>query len=93
MMPRGFGPQNARLRELLAERDARIEELLARLAAVGEQVAELRGQVADLAARAGKNPKNSSKPPSSDGLAKPAPRSLRGEVRAGAGPAERGSRV
>jgi hypothetical protein len=44
----GLRAANARLRELLAERDARIEELLARLAAVGEQVAELRGQVADL---------------------------------------------
>jgi hypothetical protein len=73
----GLRAANARLRELLAERDARIEELVARLAVAGEQVAELQGQVADLAARAGKNSRNSSRPPSSDGLAKPAPKSLR----------------
>jgi hypothetical protein len=54
---------NARLRELLAGRDA--------------EVAGLQAQVADLAARLGRNPGNSSKPPSSDGLAKPAPKSLR----------------
>ncbi len=41
------------------------------------QLDELQAQVADLAARAGQNSKNSSKPPSSDGLAKPAPKSLR----------------
>jgi transposase len=73
----GLRAANARLRGLLAERDARIEELLARLEEVGEQVAGLRAQVADLAAKAGQNSKNSSKPPSSDGLAKPAPKSLR----------------
>jgi transposase len=73
----GLRAANARLRDLLAERDARIEELTARLAAVGEQVAELQGQVADLAVKAGKSSRNSSKPPSSDGLAKPAPKSLR----------------
>ena len=39
--------------------------------------AELQAHVADLAARVGQNSKNSSRPPSSDGLAKPAPRSLR----------------
>jgi hypothetical protein len=75
----GLRAANARLRGLLAERDARIEELLARLEEVGEQVAGLRAQVADLAAKAGQNSKNSSRPPSSDGLARPAPKSLRGK--------------
>ena len=48
---------------VLAQRDALIEELLAR--------------IAQLEARLGKNSRNSSKPPSSDGLAKPPPKSLR----------------
>jgi transposase len=41
-------------------------------------VVELRAEIADLRARLGQTSKNSSKPPSSDGLAKPAPKSLRG---------------
>lgn len=48
---------------LLAERDALIVALA--------------GRVAELEARLGKNSRNSSKPPSSDGLGKPAPKSLR----------------
>jgi transposase len=66
----GLRAANARLRELLAERDAVIGRLSAELEA-------LRSQVAGLAARVGQNSQNSSKPPSSDGLAKPAPKSLR----------------
>jgi transposase len=68
----GLRAANARLRELLAERDAEITGLR-------EQLAGLQSQVADLAARVKMNSQNSSKPPSSDGLAKPAPKSLRGK--------------
>jgi uncharacterized small protein (DUF1192 family) len=61
----GLRAANARLRDLLAERDAQIGELLAQLGVVAElreQVAVLQAQVAELAARAGQNSKNSSKP-------------------------------
>lgn len=63
-------PTVEQLLVLLAERDALIVQLSA-------AVEELTTRVAQLEARLGKNSRNSSKPPSSDGLGKPAPRSLR----------------
>jgi transposase len=70
---------NARLPELLMERDTRIAEQDAEIAVLREHLAGLQSQVADLAARVKANSRNSSRPPSSGGLAKPAPKSLRGK--------------
>jgi transposase len=80
----GLRAANARLRGLLAERDAEIGVLRDQVAELLEQAAGLQSQVADLAARVSQNSQNSSKPPSSDGLAKPAPKSLR--KKSGRGP-------
>jgi len=74
----GLRAANTRLRELLADRDARIAEQAAENAVLREALAELQSQVADLAAQVKANSRNSSRPPSSDGPAKPAPKSLRG---------------
>jgi len=60
----------AQLLVLLAERDTLIVAQSQALAALSVEVAELR-------ARVGKNPRNSSRPPSSEGYDKPAPRSRR----------------
>jgi len=76
----GLRRANVRLRGLLAGRDARIAELETRVARIAELEALVEGlqaQVADLAARVKQNSKNSSRPPSGDGLGKPAPESLR----------------
>jgi transposase len=75
----GLRAGNTRLRELLDERDARIAEQAAENAALRELVTALQSQVADLAAQVKANSRNSSKPPSSDGPAKPSPKSLRGK--------------
>jgi transposase len=54
-----------------------IEAKDAEIAVLREQVGALTAQVAELRARLGQNPRNSSRPPSSEGLARPAPKSLR----------------
>jgi transposase len=61
---------SARLRDVIKAKDAEV-------AMLREQVGALSAQVAELHARLAQNSRNSSKPPSSDGLAKPAPKSLR----------------
>ena len=63
-------PSYEQLAALVVEQAATIERL------EGE-VAELRVEVVELKRRLAQNSRNSSRPPSSDGLAKPPPRSLR----------------
>jgi len=60
-----------------SEKDELIRLLWSMLQSQGKQIAALQAQVADLQSRLNKNSRNSSKPPSSDGLNKPAPKSLR----------------
>jgi Family of unknown function (DUF6444) len=66
----GLHAANARLRQVIGAKDTEI-------ALLREQVEALTALVAELRARLGNNSRNSSKPPSAEGLAKPAPRSLR----------------
>jgi transposase len=55
------------------------EQLAALVVELSGRLDEANARIAELEARLGKNSRNSSKPPSSDGLAKPAPKSLRGK--------------
>jgi hypothetical protein len=60
------------------------DELVARVAELTALLEQSVARIADLEARLKQSSSNSSRPPSSDGLAKPAPKSLRG--RSGRGP-------
>lgn len=60
------------------------EQLVSENAELRASLTAALARVAELEARVGTSSRNSSKPPSSDGLAKPAPKSLR--VRSGQGP-------
>src|SRR5579875_3587440 len=68
---------SARLREVIEVKDAEVAALRTQAGSYQAQLEELRAEVEALCARLGQNPRNSSKPPSPEGLAKPAPRSLR----------------
>ena len=70
---------NARLREVIEAKDTEAGVLRALVEAYQAQFEELRAEVEALRARLQQNPRNSSKPPSAEGLAKPAPRSQRGK--------------
>ena len=59
------------------EKDDLIRSLWSMLESQAKQIAALQSQVAELQSKLNKNSRNSSKPPSSDGLNKPAPKSLR----------------
>jgi transposase len=61
------------------------EELALLVMELRGELSVARARIADLEARLGQNSSNSSKPPSSDGLAKPAPKSLRGKSGRGPG--------
>ena len=75
---------NARLESELRECNRQIAEFTEAVAQRDQQIAqrdqqidELTGRVGELEQRAGSNSRNSSKPPSSDGYAKPKPKSRR----------------
>jgi transposase len=70
---------NARLREVVEAKDTEIAMLRSVQEGYQAQLETLRAEVAELRARLGATSRNSSKPPSADGLGKPAPRSLRGK--------------
>ncbi len=70
---------NARLREVIEAKDTEAGVLRGLVEAYQVQLEELRAEVEALRARLRQSPRNSSRPPSAEGLAKPAPKSQRGK--------------
>jgi transposase len=74
---------NARLRQVVEAKDTEIAALRtshqAQLDVLRSQVAVLTARVTELQAQVGRSSRNSSQPPSQDGPARPAPKSLRGK--------------
>jgi transposase len=81
------------LLEQRAQRDALIGQLWEQLAQVQVALAAAQERIVELERRLGQNPRNSDRPPSSEGLAKPAPKSLRRRSgrRPGGQPGHRGT--
>ena len=67
----------SRRRQLLQLARTGLSQLIELLLRLETEVRQLRRQVKELKARLALNSRNSSKPPSTDGLTKPAPKSLR----------------
>jgi transposase len=76
-VPGDQGPPYEVLAALVASLRHELAEAVGALERARAELAQARERIAELEARLRQNPRNSSTPPSSEGLGKPAPRSLR----------------